>query len=129
LLGNGKPSLHDVRQTLAGERTAELEWFWREVILGRGLAAPIIENVDLRQTAVSWELEMTLANTGDAFIEVPLRLHGPGGSETFRVALAAGERKVVTRSFAQPPDQILVDPDRDMVRRQIAPQPGSRWTR
>jgi hypothetical protein len=126
-VGHGLLSIDQIWQELAADRTDELTWFRDEVLLGAGVPAPRLLDVASEETEQGWRLRITLVNEGDALTVAPLRLVCDGDTSTVRARLPAQQQVSLTRLMEKRPDQVLLDPDRAVLRRQH--RHGNHWRR
>jgi hypothetical protein len=125
--GTGELDLEQLWAALADERRAELVWFERDLLLGRGLAAPRLDSVASERVGAGFLLRAELTNEGDAATVVPVKVISAVAPRTERVALAARGRARLELELAVAPEQLLIDPDRETLRQKTVG--GERWTR
>ena len=119
-------TLDDVWQALAGDGVDRMGWFFDEVVRGQGIAAPRLEEVTVTERPDGWQVHVELVNDGDATTVVPLRFSGAQGVRAVRVRLEAGGRAIVDEDLDILPDQVLIDPDGEIVQQYVLS--GQRWT-
>jgi hypothetical protein len=128
--GQGALDVDEIWRALAGGRAQELGWFKEQMLLGKGLAKPLLQAVEVEERSGNWKITVAVINEGDAYLPVPVRIYASNHRHTVTIPVEAGRIAEASLTIDEPPDQILLDPDCEVLRQRLKSGDSRlRWTR